>query len=220
MNFTIICASNDPVSLRKNLLASEFVAKCQVIIQRNYTNVQKAYNRACNIADGDILIFVHQDVFLPITFEKSLLESLDLLSTTSWGVIGPAGQAWDGGKGKILDRGITWGQDLVLPTVVNTLDELMLIVRKDTFYHSLYFDENIPNHHLIGADLCMQAISSGKRNFAINAYCAHRSKTRGFDPAFLDAAEYIMNKWPHFLPIHSTVADLYGPYVDGVKIRP
>lgn len=208
MNFTLICACNDDLVLRKNLLASPFSRECQVIIQRGYTNVPLAYNQALPQAAGDILIFVHQDVFLPITFEDELRHALIDLNGVEWGVIGPAGQSATGGYGYVLDRGHPWGQNLRLPIEVDTLDELMLIVPRGKF--EFQFDEAMPNHHLIGTDLCMQARAQHKSRWAILAYCAHNSKTRGIDPAFWDAADYVMRKWPQFLPIYATVADLRG----------
>ncbi len=204
MNFTLICACNDTKILRENLLASPFARQCQVIVQHNYTNVPLAYNEAMPQATGDILIFAHQDVYLPDTFETELKHALFCLGRTDWGVIGPAGQSAMGGYGYVLDRGHPWGRHGRLPIEVDTLDELMLITHRGDFR----FDEAMPNHHLIGADLCMQARSKNKSRWAIRAYCSHNSKTRGTDPAFWDSAEYLMRKWPQFLPIFATVADL------------
>jgi hypothetical protein len=207
VNLSLICACNDEDVLRKNLMASSLAKKCEVIVERDYTNVPKAYNAGMQRASGDIWIFAHQDVFLPDTFEGELRTALFMLGREDWGVIGPAGQSASGGHGYVLDRGMAWGQHRKLPIEVDTLDELMLIVKRDTLFK---FDEDMPNHHLIGTDLCMQARARNKVRYAIRAYCAHNSKTRGIDPSFWDAADYVMRKWPQFLPIYATVADLRG----------
>jgi len=200
MKLTIICACNDADSLRKNLLASPIIGRCQLIRQYGYTNVPKAYNYAMQSADGDVLVFVHQDVLLPERFETDLLAALSDHRIDNWGVLGVAGRGAGGIRGWVDDRGKVFGQEEGLPAEVQTLDELLLIVKRGTFT----FDENIPNHHLIGTDLCLQAIAAGKQNYAIRAFCHHNSKTVDLDPAFWVSAEYIVKKWPQYKPISNT----------------
>lgn len=214
MNFTLICACNDPRILNENLLASPFAHHCQVLIQYGYTNVPLAYNEAMPAATGDILIFAHQDVYMPDSFEGELRQSLLCLGRTDWGVLGPAGQSASGGYGYVLDRGQPWGKHRNLPIEVDTLDELLLIVKRGDYQ----FDQAMPNHHLIGADLCMQARARQQSRWAIRAYCSHNSKTSYGppEPTFWLAADYLMRKWPQFLPIYTTVADLRG--IDAPRI--
>jgi hypothetical protein len=206
MRFTLICACNDTEVLNRNVFASPFTRHCQVIVQRGYTNVPKAYNEAMPQAEGDVLIFLHQDVYLPDRFEMELNQSVKELGSVAWGVLGPAGQSATGGYGHVLDRGQAWGKHDRLPMSVDTLDELMLIIRRDT----LKFDERMPTHHLIGTDLCLQARAAGLGVYAIRAYCHHNSKTTIADESLWLSADYIMRKWPQYLPIYATVADLRG----------
>jgi hypothetical protein len=201
MNISFITASNNEEVLAKNFLSSDIVKKYPTIVMFGYKNVQKAYNDAMKSATGDILCFVHQDVFLPPFFEGSLLESLKALENEDWGVIGPAGRTATGYLGHIVDRGMPWGSPHGLPTEVQTLDELMLIIKKDTFK----FDDNMPNYHLFGTDLCLQSSESGKKNFAINTLCHHNSNHGYTLPKeFYLGAHYLANKWKHRLPIYTT----------------
>lgn len=206
--FTIVCACNSRETLWNNLLASDMVGTCQCIIQHGYTNISRAYNNALRAADGDVVLFVHQDVYLPPEFESMLQASIQTLSHKPWGVLGPAGQCEDGIVGWVRDRRHSWGRDYGLPSPTNTLDELLLVMRRDDPFR---FDEKMPNHHLIGTDLCMQAQVAGRTNYAVRAYCHHNSQTGSvLDPRFWDAADYVMKKWKKHLPIYSTVATLTG----------
>lgn len=207
MNITFICATNNKDLLRNNLLRSECITLDNIILQYNYTNVPKAYNDAMKQTKDDILCFVHQDVFLPVKFMDDLTLSIEKLKDKDWGVLGVAGKLNDQYIGYIKDRGRPWGTPSGLPKEVQTLDELLLVIKKDTFQ----FDENIPTAHLYGADICMQAIEAGKKVFAIDAYCCHNS-IHGYKlPLEFDsAAKYIKQKWMKRLPIHTTCTSIYA----------
>lgn len=206
MTFTLVCAANNEEVLSKNLLTSKIPIDWEVIIQRDCTNVCKAYNDAAKRAKGDILIFVHQDVFLPDNFEADLLWSLTALKGKDWGVLGVAGKKEDQYLGHILDRGSRWGTAEGLPAEVQTLDELLIIVRRNSFQ----FDEAIPTHHLFGADICLQALDAGKSVWAIDAFCHHNStQTLELPEEFQLSVDYVKKKWQHRLPIHTTCCSIY-----------
>jgi Glycosyltransferase like family len=207
MKLSIICSANNETLLRDNLLRSPIVTRHELIVKQNYRNVAAAYNQAQRQAEGDYLIFVHQDVYLPESFEKDLLTTLTRLQAgykygiaVDWGVLGVAGKLGDRYLGHLLDRGNPWGSPQGLPAEVQTLDELLLILKRDTFQ----FDEGLPNHHLFGADICMQAREAGKWVLAIDAYCEHNSTLRGHPAGIELGMEYMRKKWQHRLPIHTT----------------
>lgn len=205
MEFTIICASNNDEVLCKNLLASPNIDKHQVIIQRGYTNVCKAYNDTDDRIKNDIVIYIHQDVYLPETFFSQLENSIEKLKDEDWGVLGVAGRKNLEYIGNILDRGTEWGSSIGLPKEVDILDELMLIMKKDSFI----FDESIPGHHLFGTDICMISKSNEKKCYGILAYCHHNSQLNHIVPEnYFHSVEYIKNKWKHMLPIHTTCSTI------------
>lgn len=205
--YSIICAVNKPKVFEENLFMSPGIFHHELIVKSDYTNICKAYNDAIEVATSDILIFVHQDVYFPRIFFDQLKKSLDKLSTTCWGVLGPAGRNRLGEmKGHILDRGHMWGTCVDLPTPVQTLDELCLITKKEIF-DKISFDEAIPNQHLFGSDICMQALELGFSNWAIDAFCYHNSNSGHELPgAFWEVASYLRDKWKHKIPIYSTCA--------------
>jgi hypothetical protein len=87
------------------------------------------------------------------------------------------------------------GPGLSAPVV--TLDELLLIVRKDS---PLRFDPEL-GFHLYRADLCLQARERGLAVVALGAPCRHRSRSVGLFGAFLDRAKVFARKWVHRLPV-------------------
>jgi hypothetical protein len=206
MKCTIICASNCERTLQSNLLQSPYIHNHQLIIKRGYKCVARAYNEAIKEAKNDIMVFVHQDVYLPWKFFLSLSISIQELGMINWGIIGPAGRNLLGEYyGHILDRGKLWGSPENLPAPVQTLDELLLVGKKSGAFKRLAFDEQIPNHHLFGSDICLQAKDAGFENYAINTFLHHNS-TLGSDlpENWKDSARYIKEKWTSVLPIYST----------------
>lgn len=200
--YTIICASNNEKTLQKDLLSSKNLEKHQLIIQRNCKNVPQAYNEATKSAEEDIIIYVHHDVFLPENFFSQLDDAISNLGEADWGVLGVAGCLGKDRYGYLLNRTQNWGSEKLVPHEVETLDELILIVKKGT----VVFDENIPStHHMFGADICMQCKDQGKTNYAILAYCEHRCALHTKYPKdFYDSADYIGKKWSKYLPITTT----------------
>lgn len=175
-----------------------------IILQRNFFNIPKAYNEAIKKCEKEYICFLHQDVFLPDVWWQRVLEQIKLLPE-DWGVIGVAGVAIKKNEklflGNILDRGCEWGNADGLPVEVETLDELLLLVKND---NTLSFDQGVGNH-FYGADLCMQSRLQGKKCYAIKAYCHHNS-IHGSDvpPDFWESFQYMRKKYKDMLPIPTT----------------
>jgi hypothetical protein len=103
-SFTIVAAVNNPEVLQKNLFLSPVVndgSGNQIIIKRNYRTASLAYNEAINEAKNEIIIFVHQDVYLPEAWLPSLKKSLFYLEKEkiNWGVLGCFGSRKEGKRG-------------------------------------------------------------------------------------------------------------------------
>ena len=99
--------------------------------------------------------------------------------------------------GWVVDRGRTLREGPELPARVATLDELLLVVRRDT---PLRFDPAL-GFHLYGADLCLQAAERGLAVVCLGALCHHNSRSIGLPKAFYPSAEVFARKWAHRLPV-------------------
>lgn len=202
----VVAANNEEI-LQKNIIESPEYSESDFIIQRGYTNVPKAYNEAMDCCDTGLICFLHQDVYLPEGWTKHLKSQISniKLQIDDWGVLGVAGVALrDGGKlylGHVRDRGCEWGTVEGLPTEVDTLDELLLIIKNDG---RLRFDEGVGNH-FYGADICTQARLQGRKCYAVDAYCHHNSIHGGeLLPDFWQSFQYMKNKYKNHLPIGTT----------------
>ena len=111
--FTIVVSVNNEEVLQKNLLLSPGLlsgGRNQLVIRRHFTSASLSYNSAIDEAEHDIVIFVHQDVYLPDTWFADLKRCLAVLEGmgANWGVLGCYGsrKGAGGGLGRIYTRGL------------------------------------------------------------------------------------------------------------------
>jgi GT2 family glycosyltransferase len=216
MRWSVIAAVNNEALLADCLLQSPDLPSAEeVLLQRGFTSASLAYNDALRRATGDLLVFVHQDVFLPPGWIETVRCTVSELERRApeWGVLGVWGVTDSGRQhGHAHWPGREWpaGQPFAEPVPVQTLDELLLIVRRSA---GLRFDESLPGFHLYGADLCLEARRRGLTNYAVDAFCIHNTATYGFLPIdFWRGYMYLRRKWRSALPIHTscTVITRFG----------
>ena len=201
-----VTASHDEDVYEQNLKRSLLMQSFPPYVQRNYTNISKAYNDY-EQGGSEVYCFLHHDLYLPETFADQLYDQFEILPEY-WGVVGVCGVKLINGKrenfGHILDRGKPWAFNTdKLPAEVASLDELLLITRGD-----YVFDENLPQD-FYGADICMQARAQGRKCYVINAYAEHNSsrpfKGEGLrTESYYKSREYFREKWKQYLPICTT----------------
>jgi hypothetical protein len=139
-------------------------------------------------------------------FERSLdvLQDID----PSWGVLGCYGITAEGRYRGYLYSSCqaVHGAPFDQPIAVQTLDEIVLVVRKSS---GLRFDQNLPHFHLYGADICLTAASRGMRSYAICAPCVHNTKQNIVLPAeFYECCDYLRRSKQQHLPIQTTCTRL------------
>ncbi|RLB16181.1 MAG: hypothetical protein DRG82_09830 [Deltaproteobacteria bacterium] len=160
---------------------------------QNLFSAAEALNQGIQRSTGTFLVLCHQDVVFPLDWVIRLLQNIKQVEKLDpdWGVIGLAGCCHDGSRsGHVLDpHGEFYHPPL--PHKVQTLDELCLIIRKES---GLHFDEHLDHFHLYGADLCLTAIARGMPCFAID--CALEHNSGGYKgEAWYAQKEKLMRKW-------------------------
>jgi hypothetical protein len=219
---TIVVAVNNRSVLASNLLRSPLLESGnghQLLIREGFPSASRAYNDALVEACNDVVVFVHQDVYLPSHWLNDLGRTINALDGANkpWGVIGCFGVRANAtkGLGSVYSNG--WGlQGRVInePEKVETLDEIVLVVRKSS---GLQFDGFLPYYHMYGVDLCLVARSKGLENYVMPTFCVHNTRQLLVLPAeFFACYRYIKRKWPQYLPIHSsciTISKLDGHYI-------
>lgn len=224
VQISVIAAVNNDGVLQGNLLKSpDEELKREVILERGFDSAAAAYNSAIARATGEILIFVHQDVYLPHRWVMALRRSLERLqaSDPNWGVLGVFGVSEQGENcGHVYSAGLSLelGCEFDEPVQVGSLDELLLIMRRSA---GLRFDESLPGFHLYGTDICLEAARRGLKNYVISSFCIHNSNGLSYLPmAFWRSYFYMQNKWREILPVKTactTISRGYMPILAATK---
>jgi glycosyltransferase involved in cell wall biosynthesis len=207
MDWSIVSAVNNEEVLRNSLLRSpDLQSVARLFVEKGHASAAAAYNSGLEKATSDLVMFVHQDMYLPggwfarVEKEIARLEKDD----SDWGVIGVWGRTrankiagyhyWTG-------IGAPGGKAFEGVIEVETLDEVILIFRKSS---GLRFDPNLPGYHLYGSDICLQARTKGKKCYAVSALCVHNTNTYGLLPLqFWQCYWFMRGKWRSQLPIHT-----------------
>jgi hypothetical protein len=211
-----VCLSDD-ATLKANLTASPCLglnSPHEVIAIRNAPSAAAGLSLALAHARHELVVCVHQDVFLPSGWDQRVVDQYRL-AEQRFGPIGVAGVYGVGpvreapGQplaaeriGRVVDRGRWLQEGPALPAPAATLDELLLIVRQDT---PLRFDPAL-GFHLYGGDLCLQARERGLAVVVLDALCRHNSRSLALPESFFASAAVFVRKWVHRLPIATPCA--------------
>ncbi|MGO9306423.1 MAG: glycosyltransferase [Candidatus Korobacteraceae bacterium] len=199
----VVAVSNRSVLESNFLLSPCLPSTGDFIFQEGASSAAVAYNDGLRHAKNDLVIFLHQDVYLPAGWLQNLSSALDQLTDIdpSWGVLGCWGVDPDGkGTGHLYSNGLgIIGQRFSRPARVRTLDEIVLILRRSA---GLSFDSALPGFHLYGTDICLQAASAGRNCYVIPGFCVHNTMGGLVLPKeFYTSYWYVRNKWKKLLPI-------------------
>jgi hypothetical protein len=208
-SITFVIAVNNKNVFESNFLASPCLNGAhphQIIVQEGFSSAPTAYNDAIDRSTNDLVVFAHQDMIFPEHWLLDLQRALDSLQQTDpqWGVLGCYGETLhDNGRGYIYSGGLgIMGKPADRPAPVQTLDEIVLILRKSS---GLRFDEGLPHFHFYGADICMAAAARGWKSYAISAFCIHNTQQNLVLPKeFYESYRHVKHRWKDSLPIRTT----------------
>jgi hypothetical protein len=210
---TFVAAVNNREVLQDNLLMSPCFRRLhshQVLIQEKFLSAATAYNDAIRKSLNDVVVFCHQDIVLPHYWLSQLDQALLWLEANdpAWGVLGCYGKTSDGtGWGHLYSSGRgVMGRRLDSPVEVQTLDEVVLIIRKSS---GLLFNEYLPNFHLYGADICLAAAEQRMKSYVIPTFCIHNTQQNLLLPQeFYECCRRVRRAWKKRLPIHTPTITL------------
>lgn len=209
----MVAAVNDTAILEACLARSPDIAstRLRLIPFFDAQSMPEAYNRALEVAEGRICIFAHQDVYLPAGWLDRAVAVLNDLTALhpEWMVAGPYGVTDHGQHvGRVWDVAMKreLGSSGFGPTPVASLDELLLVLRRD---RSFRFDEQLEHFHFYGTDLVQSARALGASAWAIEMPVVHNNRPITSLRGDYERAYYFMRrKWKHRLPIPTTVATI------------
>ena len=206
--------------VRRNLLRTAATAIEVIRIDNEHAGlgICEAYNRGVSQAQGDIIVFLHEDVFhLEIGWGPNLMQKF--MGDASLGVVGVAGTqalfadpplwSWAGRPwlfGKVvheLDAGERFFMTVFSPDSgdrdVVALDGCWLAVRKQVFAHASFDSQAFPGFHFYDIDLCMQARKRWRIVATTDILVKHQSPG-SFNDAWQEYAKAFRAKWKAELP--------------------
>ena len=205
VNWSLITAANNEAVLKSCLASSPCLPRaCDFHVMRGFASASAAYNAGIRQSTGDILVFAHQDVYLPPDWDSHLAAAVFRLSQSdpNWAVLGIFGITCD-----LKPHGCMYcttlrrvlGQSRSEPVPCTSLDEVVLVLRPSA---GLAFDEQLPGFHFYGTDICLEARQRGWNSYIIPAFCIHNAEGMRFLPwAFWQGYLYMRRKWRGQLPI-------------------
>lgn len=207
-NITVIAAVNDRVVSESNLFRSQLLSAdgVQFIAARGFSAASQAYNYGIARATGEILIFVHQDVYIPAGWLRQLLAAVAVLDRKdpAWAVLGVVGVdglgavkgcSWSTGLGREVGTSVQQHEPAV------SLDELILVVRKSS---GLHFDDKLQGWHLYGTDIVQEALHLSMGAYIIHAPVIHNSlPVVCLNDDFAQCYSFLCGKWANSLPIQT-----------------
>jgi hypothetical protein len=220
----VVAAVNDEAVLARNLAASALIAgdRARFVPIRGAPSASAAYNRGLDATEAPIVIFAHQDVWLPPGWEAGLRAALATLDRVDprWAALGVfgatatgerVGRVWSSGLGRCV------GAEVAEPVPVVSLDELVIVLRRAA---GLRFDEGLPHFHLYGTDIVQTARAAGRACYVATLPVIHNSRyVPTLSGGFAAAYGYMRRKWRAALPIATPVVRVTATGFDLARVN-
>ncbi|CUR60920.1 putative glycosyltransferase-like protein [metagenome] len=209
---TFVACVNDDLQLANNLLASPVLgagSPHQLLTYRGMTSAAEGLNRGLHDAEHDLVVFIQQDIFIPSWWPARLQRQWELASAdTPPSLAGPFGVRYrEGGRehvGHAVDRDHLLRMERPLPAPVDGLDELVLIVPRDT---DLRVEPRV-GWHLYGTDLALQVHRAGGWTAVLDLPCHHNSLYHDLDDGYHHSEAVLAGIWPAELPIVTNTSSI------------
>ena len=163
--------------------------------QGNHCDAYRGLNKFINVAQGNYLIYCHQDILLNKDNRKDLdarILELDRIDA-NWAVLGNAGGAknWKKPYLRITDPSGDDRKRGDLPQKVYSLDENFLLIKQVS---NVAVSRNLSGYHLYGTDLCLVANFLGYSAYVIDFHLTHLSAGR-VDARFAECRLALIDKY-------------------------
>ena len=195
---SIICVYNNDKILNECLkeslkLQKQIEYETIFVDSRKYKfhSAAEALNYAGNLANGEYLIFLHQDIVL---VDNTLSEIYDYCKNNQFGIMGVAGAKYD--YGEIVDyskivhglkkKNASTNYDFRGPLQVDTLDECLLVIPREVF-HRYKFTEYYNTWHLYGTEYCLKMKNVNQKILVVPVYLWHKSSGASLNLNYFDA---------------------------------
>lgn len=214
---SVVCVFNDPDVLESCLtrsvdagLAEAPQTELIAIDNRGnpFTTAGAALNHGARQARNEVVVFVHQDVVLHSLPALERAAAL-LMDDHGIGMIGAVGI--DHRRtivGRMRDRVVQIGEPAPTPRDVDSLDEVLIMMRRDQVLDQPLSEDPLLAWHAYGVEYACRVRRAGMRATALDLAITHNSLTINLDR--LDVAHRkVGDDYPELLPIRTTCGTVF-----------
>jgi hypothetical protein len=171
-------------------------------VDRTYSSAGAALNHGTSLATKDVVVFVHQDVFLHSL--AALKQAAGQMMAGDFGVLGAIGIRSDSRMiGRIRDRVILTGDAVTHPTDVDSLDEVLFMAPRSQLLRKQLTESSELAWHGYAVEYGLRVRGKGLRVGAVDIPLTHNSLSTNLD--HLDVAhQAIAERYPDLLPVWTT----------------
>jgi GT2 family glycosyltransferase len=179
-----------------------------------YPSAAKALNQGSRKTNSEFIMFIHQDIYLPNPYW--LKEAEDYLKAIpDLGVAGVAGMIAGGHSNKERGRNIikhgksletwAWGNPIVKPETVQTVDECLFIIPKKIFDEHPLDEETCAYWDFYAVDYCLSIRESiGLNTYVLPLMVHHGSVGHITEKYFITLNRVIKKHRQHYKQINTT----------------
>ena len=218
---SVLCATNNALQYQNNLAVSPDLLQentpHQLLALSNAPNIAAAFAEGIKHCDHAWIVLAHQDVYLPQGWLADIQHAWHAAEQKlghAIGVAGVAGMIQNAAgnfdfAGCAMDRIYTFHHAAEqLPVQAHSLDELVLVYRRDRFIPELNPELGF---HYYATDSVFKAEAAGLIGAILPVPCLHntsRYDTTDNDADVQQKSQIFRQIWQHRLPIRTTIAHL------------
>ena len=218
---SVLCATNNALQYQNNLAVSPDLLQentpHQLLALSNAPNIAAAFAEGIKHCEHTWIVLAHQDVYLPQGWLADIQHAWHAAEQKlghAIGVAGVAGMIQNAAgnfdfAGCAMDRIYTFHHSAdQLPAQAHSLDELVLVYRRDRFIPELNPELGF---HYYATDSVFKAEAAGLVGAILPVPCLHntsRYDTTDNDADVQQKSQIFRQTWQHRLPIRTTIAHL------------
>jgi hypothetical protein len=171
-------------------------------VNGSFPSAGSALNHGASLASGDVVAFVHQDVFLHSL--TALKKAAEQMLAGGFGLLGAVG-VQSGGRivGRIRDRVVLLGEAVASPVDVDSVDEVLFMVPRNQLPHEPLTESSAMAWHAYAVEYGLRARRLGLRTGVADIPLTHNSLTINLD-RLDEAHRAVAAHYEDMLPVYTT----------------
>ena len=215
-SLSLVCVYND-IGVRRHCLdrsLGEYSGTVDVEYipvdnrEHRYVSAGAALNAGARRAHNEVVVLVHQDVYLH-SLDRLAEAARALLESPSdggprWGLLGASGVTHaDRAVGRIRDRVRLNGDAAVVPIEVDSVDEVLFMIRRDTLLEYPLTEDPDLAWHAYAVELGLRLRRNGYRVGATDSALTHNSMSTNMR-GLAAAHQKVRSMYPEFEDVRTT----------------